>query len=84
MSVISLNDALNYLNILYEYMIDRDTQVAIEGKAFYLAALGLSTYTEILGGLYCGDLKKALGQHYTCFINEFFHSDYMKVDLTVL
>jgi hypothetical protein len=72
--------ALNYLDILREYMIDRDTQAAIDREAFYLAALGLSTYTEILGGLYCGDLKTNLGQHYICFINEFFHSDYMKVD----
>jgi hypothetical protein len=46
----------------------------------YLAALVLSTYTEILGGLYGGDLNTDMNQHYTCFINEFFHSDYMKVD----
>jgi hypothetical protein len=30
----------------------------ISRKANYLAALGLSAYTEILGGLYCGDLHK--------------------------
>jgi hypothetical protein len=83
MSIISLQDALNYLDTFREFVIDNDIPKAIEGKAIYLAALGLSTYTEILGGLYCGDLSGKnwdLSQHYISFINEFFHPDYAIVD----
>lgn len=77
------SEALNYLDIFREYVVDNDIPTAIRGNANYLAALGLSTYTEILGGLYCGDLsgkKKDLNRHYKSFIKEFFHPDYMEVD----
>ena len=83
MSTIILHEALNYLDIFREYVVDNDIPTAIRGNANYLAALGLSTYTEILGGLYCGDLsgkKKDLNRHYKSFIREFFHPDYMEVD----
>jgi hypothetical protein len=80
MSKISVKEALNYLDTFREFAIKRDIPTAIGGGALYLAALGLSTYTEILGGLYAGEMKRDLGKHYICFINEFFHSDYMKVD----
>jgi hypothetical protein len=46
----------------------------------YLAALGLSIYTEVLGGFYSGDLSRNLRNHYTCFINEFFPSKYMEIN----
>lgn len=81
-STIPLNEALNYLDILREFII-KDIPVAISGKANYLAALGLSTYTETLGGLYCGDLSginKDLNKHYISFIEKFFNADYMKVN----
>ena len=55
----------------------------LEEMQIILLPLGLSTYTEILGGLYCGDLsgkKKDLNRHYKSFIREFFHPDYMEVD----
>ena len=45
-----------------------DIQTAIDGKANYLAALGLSTYTENLSGLRYGDLEKNMGTHYINFI----------------
>jgi hypothetical protein len=44
-----------------------------------LTALGLSAYTEIIGCLYCGNLKKDLGKHYISFIQNFFHADYIAV-----
>jgi hypothetical protein len=77
---ISLAEALSYLNTFREFIIDRDMPAAIKGNAIYLAALGLCTYTEILGGLYSGDLSKMQKQHYTSFIKHFFHPDYMIVD----
>lgn len=80
MSSVSLPNALNLLNILRDYIIEHDIPKAIEGKSNYLAALGLSTYTEILGGLYYGDLSGNLGHHYICFINEFFPEEYMTVN----
>ena len=78
-NVINTQEALNYLDVLREFII-KDIPVAISGKANYLAALGLSAYTEILGGLYCGDLHKDLNKHYISFIDKFFHADYMKVN----
>ena len=43
-------------------------------------ALGLCTYTEILGGLYSGDVVNNLGAHYFPFIKDFFPSEHIKVD----
>ena len=80
---ISLQEAQKFLNIFRKFVIEKDIPSAIDGKANYLAALGLSTYTEVLGGLYCGDLSgknKDLNKHFTCFIEDFFHLDYMKVN----
>lgn len=45
-----------------------------------MAALGLCTYTEILGGLYYGDLLRDMGAHYIRFIKDFFPSEYITVD----
>ena len=78
-SSVTLPAALNYLDILKTF-IDRDITVAINGDANYLAALGLCTYTEILGGLYSGDVVNNLGAHYFPFIKDFFPSEYIKVD----
>ena len=79
---ITVDQAINYLDILHKF-IENDISAAIKAEANYLAALGLSTYTEIMGGLYSGDLSgkaRDLSQHYICFINDFFHPDYKKVD----
>jgi hypothetical protein len=82
MSTISLSEAFNYLDTFREFVIVNDIPAAINGKANYLAALGLSNYTEIIGGLYSGDLSgnNGLGLHYLKFIKDFFHSDYILVD----
>jgi hypothetical protein len=58
---VSLGEALIYL----EFIIDRDKAAAIKRNAIHLAALGLYTYTEILGGFYSGDLST---KQHTCFI----------------
>ena len=78
-SSITLPITLNYLDILKTF-IDKDITVAINGNANYLAALGLCTYTEILGGLYSGDLINDLGKHYLQFIKDFFPQEYILVD----
>lgn len=62
----------------------KDIQTAIDGEANYLAALGLSTYTENLGGLYCGDLQHSLGTHYISFIKKYYPKDYENVDNQLL
>ena len=83
MLLISLTEALIYLDSFRKFVIENDIPAAIKGNANYLAALGLSSYTEILGGLYCGDLSgknRDLNQHYISFIKDFFHPDYMKVN----
>lgn len=70
---------MSYIDTVKDFTY-KDIQVAIDGDANYLAALGLSTYTEILGGLYAGDLMNNLGDHYISFINAFFPSEYMTVN----
>jgi hypothetical protein len=67
-----------YMDILRDYIF-KDIQAAINGNANYLAALGLSTYTENLGGLYCGDLKDNLCDHYMSFIKVYFPKCYGNV-----
>ncbi len=83
MPSISLDDALCYLDTFRDFIINNDIPTAIKGNANYLAALGLSTYTEVMGGLYCGDLSgknKDLNRHYLSFIKDFFHQDYVVVN----
>ena len=83
MSSIYLQDAISYLDTVRKFVIENDIPAAIKGNANYLTALGLSTYTEVLGGLCCGDLsrkKTKLSQNYISFIKDFFHPDYMKVN----
>ncbi|MGC1132361.1 MAG: hypothetical protein WA941_06035 [Nitrososphaeraceae archaeon] len=79
MSIITGKMRMVYLDTIRKYMFD-DIQVAIDGKANYLAALGLSTYTENLGGLYCDDLQRGSGNHYISFINNYFPKCYGQVD----
>jgi hypothetical protein len=69
------DDRKNFLNTLKTYIF-QDIQTAIDGKANYLAALGLSTYTENLGGMCCGDLEHNLGENYVNFIEHYFPSPY--------
>jgi hypothetical protein len=79
MSIITPAKRREYMDTIRDYMF-KDIQTAIKGNANYLAALGLSTYTENLGGLYCGDLQENLGDHYMSFINKYFPQDYGNVD----
>ena len=46
-----------------------------------MAALGLSTYTENLGGLYCGNLLNNMGKNYISFIEDYFPPSYKAVDI---
>ena len=69
----------DYMNTIRRYMFD-DINVAIHGLANYLAALGLSIYTENLGGLYWGDLQTSLRTHYISFIKDYFPQCYTQVD----
>ena len=63
------------------FIINHDIPEAILSKSNYLAALGLSTYTEVFGGLYRGNLAEGNGKkNYNAFIKDFFHLDYMDVN----
>jgi hypothetical protein len=55
-----------------------NSAITVESNIF--AALGLSTYTENLGGLYCGDLQRESGKHYISFIINYFPPRYTQVD----
>jgi hypothetical protein len=79
---------LNLLNVFRECVMDHDIPKAIESNSNYLAALGLSTYTEILGGFRYGDLKTgreanvAGSQRYLDFvINYFDNREYERINL---
>lgn len=61
-----------------------DIQAAIYGKANYLVALGLSTYTENLGGFLKGDLDRDLGGNYIAFINSYFPASYGVLNSTLM
>ena len=83
MTVVTIDDAIKYLDTFRNFVIQNDIPSAISCKANYLAALGLSTYTEILGGLYSGDLSgkhRYLRDNYIDFIKVFFPQDYMEVN----
>jgi hypothetical protein len=67
-SAISKDEALNCLDTFHKFIINNDIPAAINENANYLAALGLSAYTEIIGGLYYGNLKEEPGKHYISFI----------------
>jgi hypothetical protein len=54
----------------FRNFVCHDIDKAIAGKSNYLAALGLSVYTEQLGGLYKGNFVN-LAENYTDFITWF-------------
>jgi hypothetical protein len=60
----------------FRNFVFHDIKSGIDGKANYLAALGLSVYTEHLGGLY-GDFDN-LARNYTSFIKDYFDPLYQK------
>jgi hypothetical protein len=66
------------MDTLQKYTFE-DIERAISVSANYLAALGLSTYTENLGGLYCGNLQANVTNNYISFIKDYFPPSYMKV-----
>jgi hypothetical protein len=76
-----LSDVLRHLDMYRSFIIAHDIPKAIEGKCNYLAALGLSTYTEVFGGFYNGNLRQGNGRkNYNSFIYNFFHDDYKGID----
>lgn len=66
------------MDTLQNYTFE-DIKKAISVSANYLAALGLSTYTENLGGLYSGNLQTNLGDNYISFIEHYFPASYTTV-----
>lgn len=66
---------------------DKNIKVAINGEAHYLAALGLSAYTEYVGGLFRKKFKegnsednyneglKRMGKNYEELVNQFDRND---------
>jgi hypothetical protein len=67
-----------FMDTLQKYTF-KDIERAISVSANYLAALGLSTYTENLGGLYCGNLQVGVTNNYISFIRDYFPPSYMTV-----
>ncbi|MGA7367523.1 MAG: hypothetical protein WBX01_00200 [Nitrososphaeraceae archaeon] len=70
------NKIIEFLNTFRNFVV-HDITNAITGKANYLAALGLSVYTEQLGGLYNGDFDNLAG-NYTSFIIDYFDPLYQQ------
>lgn len=57
-----------FLDTIVHGFMGHDLQVAIAGKANFLAALGLLDYTEILGGLVLGNLNGAAEPKFEAFL----------------
>jgi hypothetical protein len=58
-----------------------DIPVAIQNRCHHLAALGLVTYTELLGGLFRGNLSIGQGKvNFNTFIRNFFGDSYTDLD----
>lgn len=58
----------NFLDTIVHGFMGHDLQVAVEGKANFLAAMGLLDYTEILGGLVLGNLNAAAEPKFEAFL----------------
>jgi hypothetical protein len=54
-----IKQAKEWLETVVEKWMIKDINACIEGKANYTAALALSVYTEVLGGLITGNLEKS-------------------------
>ena len=73
---LSDNEITEFLDTFRDFVF-HDIKNAIAGKANYLAALGLSVYTEQLGGLYNGDFDNLAG-NYNSFIMDYFDPSYQQ------
>ncbi len=67
-----------FMDTLQKYIFE-DIQKAISASANYLAELGLSMYTENLGGLYRGNLQTNLANNYISFIEDYFLPCYTRM-----
>jgi len=77
-----LNDVLSLLDTYDRIILCHDIPLAIQSRCHHLAALGLVTYTELLGGLFRGNLQKNQGKaNFDAFIHNFFADCYTDVDL---
>ena len=74
-------DVLTYLDMYKNFITCHDIHIAIQGNCNNLPALGLSTYTEVFGGLFRGHLEQGHSkENYNIFIYRFFGSKYTNVD----
>lgn len=69
--IVPENKRKEYMDILKLFMV-ADSKKGIKATANYLVALGLSTYTEILGGLCYGNLQFDHQQNYERFLKNYF------------
>jgi hypothetical protein len=79
MSSLTQDERKDYMDTLKLFMIE-DLDKAIKAGLNYLPALGLSTYTEILGGLCYGNLLSNHKQNYDRFIKNYFPTPYQKIN----
>jgi hypothetical protein len=79
MSSLTQDERKQYMDTLKLFMIE-DLDKAIKAGLNYLAALGLSTYTEILGGLCYGNRLSNHKQNYDRFIRNYFPTPYQNTN----
>ena len=69
---LNVNQRIEFLDTLQSFMVS-DIDRGIKSGLNYLAALGLSTYIEILGRLCLGSLQSNYQANYIRFIKRCFH-----------
>jgi hypothetical protein len=80
-----LEKALEFLKIFETFTIGHDIPEAIRNKSNYLAALGLVTYTEVLGGYCRGNLAIRNSQKNFCyFVEVYFPPSYSAINKLLL
>jgi hypothetical protein len=70
-----IKQAKEWLETVVEKWMIKDIEACIEGKANYAAALALSVYTEVLGGLIKGSLETPSEDNYKTFLIRMGYSD---------
>jgi hypothetical protein len=83
MSSITDKQRQEYMNQIRTFVIS-DLERGIKEGLNFLVALGLSTYTEVLGGICFGNLQSNHEQNYIRFIKRYFDkkcgNEYMKLE----
>jgi hypothetical protein len=71
MSLVTEEQQKQYMDQIRNFMIS-DLERGIKEGLNFLVALGLSTYTETLGGVLLGNLQSSYEQNYIGFVKRYF------------